>query len=439
MKNKLVKRILATAMSCTLIFMLASCGGGGGNTGNTGSTGSAPPASGGGSGSDASAGDVTINWWVGTWKYEDGRAQKLVEDFEAANPGIKVEITPVAFEGLKEKLLSTLMAKQGPDVMNMASAWGKAMAATGSLMDMGPVIDEIGRDKFYEAGFEWTKLDGVEYGIPYRTEAKCLYYNNEMLKAAGLDGPPETLAELADYAQKLKTADVAGLALPLNRDDPTVGMYFRWVMRAFGGDYMSEDETTATLTTPEALQAFQYYTDLYTSGSMPADTLALTNDDTRVLFENGQAAMTVEGPWAIANCEANGLDFGIAQLPGLDGQDGTWDSAGWSLIVADYSPNKEAAVKFVKFLLEPDNDAYMTDALPAIREAASAEKYQTEYFQTYVAQLDHMHPVFSSPNTTSIYQAVGIGLQRMFQGEDVKTVAEEVNAEVQELIDTGNE
>ena len=110
---------------------------------------------------------------------------------------------------------------------------------------MASVIDEIGRDKFFDGTTAWGEIDGKEYGFPYRMEAKCLFYNKTMFEEAGLSGPPTTWAQLAEYTKKLtvdKTGDgvpdVYGYALPLKKGDAHSAVYFRTVLYGFVGYFL---------------------------------------------------------------------------------------------------------------------------------------------------------------------------------------------------------
>ena len=376
---------------------------------------------------------TTITWWVGSWKYEDGRAQRIVGEFEEANPNIRVNITPVAWDGMRDMMLSALIAGQGPDVMNLTNAWATVFAATGSLSDVSSIIDEIGRDRFYEEALGWGVYNGVEYAVPYRNDTQVLFYNRTLFQEAGLSGPPTTLAELSSYAASLTGDGVYGIAFPLLATDHNAGASFRYILRAFGGDFISEDQTTATLTTTQAMDAYHYYMELLES--MPPDVLAINNDDTSILFAAGITAMDIAGPWRIPTAEEGGIDFGLAVLPGLTQQDGTWFTGGWCMAIPNFSDHQEEAAEFVKFLLQTDVNAEITDALPAIREASTHERFQDEHTQVYLQQLNHMHHVFTLSTSAAIYETVAVGLQRMFMGEDIETVAEEINQEVQLLIE----
>lgn len=433
------KRFLSLFLILVLTFAMAACSGGGGSSASPEATTSAAPsaAASAESSSAAADGSTKITWWVGSWKYEDGRATKVAEDFHAENPDVEVEVTPIVWEGMRDKILSMLMSGQGPDVICSASGFGNGIVATKMLMDVAPVIDEIGRDKFYESAIEWFKYDGVEYGLPYRTDTKCLFYNKDMFEKAGISGPPNTVAEFRDYAKRLTDSanNIAGAALPLNRDDSQSGMQFLIFMRAFGGNFLNADETAPQLTTPEAIQAFQYYTDIYNDGSFPSDVLVMNNDDTRVQFVNGQAAMTIIGPWGVPECNDAGMNYGVARLPGLNDLSGTYNGSGWALCITSFSKHKEEAARFAKFFLQPENDAYLSDALPSIRESVSHERFADENMKVFFDQLNYSHAPFTTPVASSVSQEAVLALQRMFQGEDVETVAAEANAQAQSLID----
>lgn len=380
---------------------------------------------------------TTIEWWVGSWKYEDGRAQRVVADFEEMNPNIKVQITPIAWQGMHEKELSSLIVRYGPDVMCFSASWAKEFANTGGLYDMTSTIDEIGRSNFYQAPLDWARKEGREYGIPYRTAAKCLVYNKNMFEQVGIPDPPKTWLELAEYAKKLTIGNVYGFSIPLNRNDTQSGTCFRAVLRSFGGDYVNPEETQATFNTEEAINALNYYKDLFLKDKvLPPDTFTLTNDDCRIRFGESLVAMIIEGPWVIPMADDANLSYDISLVPGIkENEPGTWDENGWLLGIPISSVKKEAAIKFIKFFLQPENDAYLTDGLPSVIEASKHPRFASPKMQVYLEQLDHSNPLISHSAAPAIYQAVTVGIQRIFLGENVLEVANEVNAEIQDLLD----
>ena len=381
--------------------------------------------------------EVTITWWVGSWKVEAGIAQQAIEEFEKEYPNINVEVTPVPWEGMYEKYLSALMAKKGgPDIITYGCQWGQEFAASGGLADLSDLWAEVSSSVF-ESTHEWNEFEGKQYGIPFRIETWCLYYNKTMFEKAGLNNPPKTWAQVAEYAKKITTEDVYGLGEPLDKSLQT-SLNFRPVIYSFGGDFISADQTKATFNTEEAKNAIRYYYDLFvTNKVLPPDSLSWNTDAVTQAFAAGTVGMNFDGPWGQGPYNDAGLDYGVAMIPGIDeNTPGYWEIMGLSYSIPMASENKDAAYEFIKFLLRPEIDSYVSFTLPAVKEAANLPKYQEDQIsQIFFEQFNYPIPMIKLTKSAAIYEAVAFGLQRVILGDDLETVANEVNDEIQVLID----
>lgn len=113
-------------------------------------------------------------------------------------------------------------------------------------------------EDFFESAREITSQDGTAYGIPYLTEREILYLNTELIEKAGLEGSPKTYDELLEWCDKLNDPDNGVYALALRGEGNAAVTQFSGFLRGFGGDFFDEDRN-ATMNTPEAIEALQFY------------------------------------------------------------------------------------------------------------------------------------------------------------------------------------
>lgn len=189
------------------------------------------------------------------------------------------------------------------------------------------------------------------------------------------------------------------------------------------------------------MSAFAYYRDLFLKYKvLPPDTLNLNNDDTRRRFEEGKAAMTLTGPWAIPSIAETSPDmkYTISTLPGrVASKPGRYELGGFDIGLTVWSSKKEATKKFIDYYLLPENNAYITDAFPAIKKAGDADRYKDPRLQAFIKQIaDGSLPMIVSSKDPAIKESTIVAIHRIFLGDDLEKVVSELNKEVQGILDS---
>ena len=151
------------------------------------------------SGSSDATGDgdaVTVTWWhnsnTGAGKdfYET-----VVSDFEAANPGVTIEVSAMQHEDMLTKLDAAFQSGDAPDVY-MARGGGEVAAhvAAGLTKDLSEVsADTIAKIGGTVAGWQ---VDGKTYGLPFNVGLMGFWYNKALFEQAGITEAPATMPEL---------------------------------------------------------------------------------------------------------------------------------------------------------------------------------------------------------------------------------------------------
>ena len=157
-------------------------------------------------------------------------------------------------------------------------------------------------------------IDGQLYAAPANVATLQLYYNKDLLDAAGLSAPPATAQEFASYAEQLTSGDTYGVSLA---DHATIQMWplLIWMN---GGDVMSS-ATCSALDDPATIEALELWTDLVANEGV--SPIGQTGGESDTLFAAGQAALQMNGPWAAPGYRDAGINLGVAPIPaGPDGQ-----------------------------------------------------------------------------------------------------------------------
>jgi len=131
---------------------------------------------------------------------------------------------------------------------------------------------------------------GQRYGVPVRHSVNCLHYNEAHLHERGMDGPPQVVDELVDYARRLTfmRADgtqVHGWGIQADNYSDVVA-----IARACGGDLITED-MRCVADEEGMVRALGIIRQLYQDGLMPRNITAMKQNDMITAVQNGQIAM----------------------------------------------------------------------------------------------------------------------------------------------------
>ena len=284
--------------------------------------------------------------------------QAIVDEFVAANPNIDVNVTVSDWEPYWDKLQTSLAGGDAPDVFAMDGPLGPDYQSRDVLLDLTPYIEGEGYDLTQldeNAVKDFTTADGKQFGLPRDLNVIALYYNKKMFDEAGIPYPDDTWdwAKLVEVGKQLtKDTDGDGTIDQWGVYTETTDMENAWssfVWQA-GGDILSEDGTTSALDRPESAAGIQFLQDLIWKEKVSPDPALFA--ETGDAFEQGVAAMEINGSWLVPTDEAAGLDFGIAPLPkGPAGAATSVNPTGAVIYKNTESP--EAAWELVKYLASP--------------------------------------------------------------------------------------
>jgi multiple sugar transport system substrate-binding protein len=277
---------------------------------------------------------VTIEMWVPFSGREYKDLTPVLESFEDQYPWITLKITPGLGEN-DDKVLAAIRAGNPPDaVMSWSLDSVGKFCETGAWEDLKPFIDETGLDttQFPPSVTQYTSYAGSTCAMPFLTDAMGLYYNKDMLQAAGYTEPPKTLSELFEMAKNLTVFNDDG-SIAQAGFVPWFGYYeFTPLELAiiFGADYYSEDGSSAALASdPDWKALFEWqkqFVDFYGADNLrkfvagQGDEWSEGNDND---FHRGRIAMMFDGEWRTRFIEHAGdaVDYDTAPYPVPDGHE----------------------------------------------------------------------------------------------------------------------
>jgi multiple sugar transport system substrate-binding protein len=316
-----------------------------------------------GAGGTAAAGGTITVWAMGA---EGEKLDVLAKDFMRENPGITVRVTPIAWDVAHDKLITAVAGNKTPDVSQMGTTWMGEFAKTGALEEVPGSIDQ---GAFFESAKETGVVDGTTFGVPWYVETRVLYYRTDIAEKAGITEPPATWDELKAMAKAMKEKGGARYGIALSPNNWQELLPFIWQN---GGDVITDDGEI-NFDSPEVVEAIEYYQSFFKEG-LTAESVPEGFDVTQG-FVAGTHPMFFSGPWHMSLIEEQGGarlkgKWDVALMP--ENESRTSFVGGSDLVVFEGSDNKDAALKYVDYLLQPQVQQkwYTTvSALPSVESA----------------------------------------------------------------------
>lgn len=266
---------------------------------------------------------------------------------EAESCAVEIEIVP--WGNYEEKYLTGISSGQGPDIGYMYMEMMNDFIDMGALEPFDSYLTQADRDNFYY--LDKGVINGKQYAMPIVVgSARVMYYNTEILQAAGVEKAPSTWEDFTAACEKIKSAG----SVPFQQQwgDKSKGalnsIFFPFLWQA-GGSLFSEDGSKATFDSPEGIRAAQYIYDMKEKGYIPASTTSMSEDQVFAEFKGGKLAFCV----APTNRGKEFTDAGIkwdffSSL--VDKQAATFAAAD-SLVMISSSKDKELSAKLARHML----------------------------------------------------------------------------------------
>ena len=304
--------------------------------------------------SSITANAVEIEYWQYTYKARVEAIDKLIANFEKANPDITVKHTSFPYADYRKKVSIAISSGDGPDLVQLYYGWLNDYRDGGLIQPLPK--DTFPHDEIESNFFKMVssmKVDGDYWGLPTAVRSLALFYNNDLFSEAGLSGPPETLDQMVEYAKKLTKTDSAGNYIQVGFAVDTDGQdhhFWREVLiRHFGGQPYSNDGQKVTYNTDAGAEALKYLTDFEKTHKTGSNGFMNRGQDA---FAAGKAGMVLDGSFRTSKFyKTDGLNFSISELPGHNGTRYNFSSF-WAnaLSTKAKGEKKEAAAKFLKYL-----------------------------------------------------------------------------------------
>jgi len=310
--------------------------------------------------------------------------RKLFDQYQAKNPGVKVEIeTGGATSELQRQYLSTVLnAKDAAidiyliDIVNPAQYYGAGW--------LEPLDTYIGKPadvlKPYLPVYSTSNVvDGKIAAMPAFADAMFMYYRKDLLDKYGIP-EPRTWDELAAAAKKIQAGEgnpnLQGLSI---QGAPIEGAVCTFLLPYWGqGKEFNDAAGKMTLDKAAASKGLATWLAMVDAGVIKKNVAEVKTPDTVNEFKADQVVFAINWGFAWdrfkddADSQVKGK-VGVMPLPAMAGGKSATCVGGWQWAVSAFSKNKAAAASLVKHLSSPESSKFLAV------EGSPLATYQTVY------------------------------------------------------------
>ena len=307
---------------------------------------------------------IVVAVWSGPEHDNAVKVAKMYED----ETGNKVTIEEIARDAYYDKLTTTFIGGGSDyDAAYISSDWPPAWVKANALHPLNEYIDNKnvampGFDlKNFGQAADYFTFDGKIYAFPSEGDTAWMWYNKDMLDAAGIK-PPETWDEYLAAAKQLNSPpDHYGAVIGAKPDEALWD--FMFYLFSMGGEILDKDNKVV-INNEAGVKALTFYANLLKEGVVPPDVNTYGYNEILTTLQQGKAALGIQ--WMAATqdlqdctkspkvCKDGQPLLQYTIPPGEKQSDGTikhsTGGSQWGWVVPAGSKNPEAAYKFIEWL-----------------------------------------------------------------------------------------
>jgi multiple sugar transport system substrate-binding protein len=304
-------------------------------------------------------GPITLNIW-GLWE-DDSEIKPALDAYEKDHPNVKVNYAHQSSINYRTRVQTQIAAGQGPDIFMIHDSWVPMFLVSNSLgaMPSSVMTPSEFSTTFYPVAKDTLIQNNNIYALPLEVDGLGLFYNSDILKAANVTPPKYWLPTAGDPgfvndAVKMTVKDSGGIIKTAGAAMGTTSNVDSWP-DILGLLFLQQPG--ANLEQPNnafGAQVLQFYTGFILNPAQK--TWDATLENSTQAFEEGKLAFYFAPSWRADEIRVvnPGLNFGVAPVPQLPGNQAVNWATFWAFSVAANSQNQAASWDLLKYLTSAD-------------------------------------------------------------------------------------
>ncbi|MDR0269054.1 maltose ABC transporter substrate-binding protein [Paenibacillus sp.] len=431
-----MKQVMALAATLTMAFSITACG-------SSNKTAEEPATSDTNTETATSAADNKESSTTEGLQPEDGASLVVWDskDERAFTDEIAKQFTakyniPVKIEELNPTDQVTKLTQDGPSglaadvVIFPHDNLGRAVEA-GLVLANDTFKDETIKNNT-EASIQGVTIDDTLYGYPRAAETYALYYNKSILKEA-----PKSFDDVIAFGKTFTDNAKKKYAIMWEPGN----MYFNYPFIATTGGYIfgknGTDKEDIGINSEGALESMQTYVKL--KEILPVKSGDINPDIKRSLFNSGDVAMDINGPWELSGYKtALGDKLGVAPIPSIGGKPAISFSGIKAWYVNSFTKYPNASQLFAEFASTKDAQLLLNEkvgSIPTNKEAMESDQIKNDpYVSAFAEQAKNSQPMPSIPEMGNVWSPVNAALPEIWDNNmDPKTAFDKAVQQIKDL------
>lgn len=319
---------------------------------------------------------------------------KVISEFEAQNPDIKIKWIDVPFSEGEKRTLASVLSDNPPDLINLNPDFSAILAQKGALYE----ISEEDTKQYLPEIVDSLKYNGKIYSLPWYATSAITIYNKDLLQKAGVS-LPKTYTEIGEVAQTIKTKTNAYVFLPNISENDTMLK----ILNKYGIN------SSDTINCEKSVQVFEFFKSLYQKDLIPKESVTQTHREALEKYMSGNTVIFQAGANFLNMIKENApttyKQTDVA--PQITGDLGQNDFSLMNFVIPLKSKHQQEALKFALFLTNDENQlelAKLTNVL-AVNKTTLNNEFYTKYEENDLMskarvisakQLNKVQPVLKS-------------------------------------------
>lgn len=302
----------------------------------------------------------------------------MIAEYERMHPEIKIKWVDVPFSEGEKKALTSMLARQTPDVINLNPDFSAILASRGALLDMNQWVDPEHRASYLPVAWQAASLGDKTFGLPWYVTSAVTLYNRTLLKAAHYDAPPKSYEEMARMAQDLRGDGSGYLLMPSVSEG---GRFFRVLQKQGIEIWNSAGKLAFADNGNQAGKELRFWVGLYEKGLVPKESITEGQQAAVDRYQSGTLGLLLTGPNFLNIVRENAPQIfqSTEVAPQFPIGNGFIDFSEMILVVPKQTPHPKEAVDFALFITNTGNTLKLSELAPVLpphREALQAERFQ---------------------------------------------------------------
>lgn len=302
---------------------------------------------------------VRVKFWHAMGGESAKALKALCEEFEKANPDVRIELVGMgSYDALAQKLMGAVAAKSPPTIAQMYESWTTQFHASGQLEYLADFVngpEGISAEELadiYPALLANNSWDGKLLTLPFNKSVPVYYYNADLLAAAGYGAFPQTWPEFGEMCRKVMKRSAAGEPEMWATANGTDIWIFGSMLYQRGGRYLDREDGNPEFDSPAAVAALEFQLDLVHKDRVQNTATGRNPMDD---FLVGRiATLTGSSTWRAPVVENETFRVGMAPVPRWEKPAAIVYGTNIGMFRQATTAEKAAAWRFIRWFISPE-------------------------------------------------------------------------------------